>query len=164
MILSTAILLGCTQAAWGSPSPPTDATPFPPDLQSYGDEQLPGAVAILKHRIAAVPFNLVATLIFLAAIIHTFLTSRFLAVAHRWEHNHALKIARGEADRHSVHHGAELFHFLGEVEAVFGIWAVALLVAIVGFFDWPTAVNYITHKVNFTEAMFVVVIMTLVRS
>jgi len=161
VIIGTAILLGCTQAAWGSPTPPADSAPFPPDLQSYGDEQITGIVAILKHRIAAVPFNLVATLIFLAAIFHTFLTSRFLAVAHRWEHEHALKIARGEADRHSVHHGAGLFHFLGEVEAVFGIWAVALLVAIVGFFDWPTAVTYITHKVNFTEAMFVVVIMTL---
>jgi hypothetical protein len=161
VILYAAFLLVCAQATWASPSPPADAASFPPDLQSYGDEQLPGVAAILQHRIQAQPFNLVATLIFLAAIIHTFLTSRFLAVAHRWEHKHALKVARGEADRHSVHHGAEIFHFLGEVEAVFGIWAVALLVAIVGFFDWPTAVNYVTHKVNFTEAMFVVVIMTL---
>jgi hypothetical protein len=51
-----------------------------------------------------------------------------------------------------------LFHFLGKVEAVFGIWAAALVVAIVGFYNWSTVVNYISHTVNFTEAMFVVVI------
>ena len=54
-----------------------------------------------------------------------------------------------------------MFHFLGEVEAVFGIWAVALVIAIIGFYDWKTVVNYIGYKVNFTEALFVVVIMTL---
>ena len=51
--------------------------------------------------------------------------------------------------------------FLGEVEVVFGIWAVALVLAIVLFYDWSTAANYISHKVNYTEALFVVVIMTL---
>jgi hypothetical protein len=60
-----------------------------------------------------------------------------------------------------VHHGAEAFHFLGEVEAVFGIWAAALVGVIVLFFDWPTAKSYILYKVNFTEPMFVVVIMIL---
>jgi len=33
--------------------------------------------------------------------------------------------------------------------------------AIIGFYDWTTVVNYISHSVNFNEAMFVVVIMTL---
>ena len=60
-----------------------------------------------------------------------------------------------------MHLGAEAFHFLGEVEAVFGIWAAALVGVIVMFFDWPTAKSYILYKVNFTEPMFVVVIMTL---
>jgi hypothetical protein len=76
-------------------------------------------------------------------------------------HDHEEKIKKGLAPRDSVHHGAEIFHFLGEVEAVFGIWAAALLAAIVLFFDWPTAKSYILYKVNFTEPMFVVVIMTL---
>jgi hypothetical protein len=115
----------------------------------------------LKNRVKQEPFNLIATLIFLCAIIHIFLTSRFLAVAHKWEHEHEQKKKQGLADKHSVHHGAELFHFLGEVEVVFGIWAIALVGAILIFFDWSTAVNYIGYRVNFTEAMFVVVIMTL---
>jgi hypothetical protein len=38
---------------------------------------------------------------------------------------------------------------------------VALIIAVVLFFDWSTAVDYLSYKVNFTEALFVVVIMTL---
>ncbi|MBW2479331.1 MAG: putative Na+/H+ antiporter [Deltaproteobacteria bacterium] len=118
-------------------------------------------MAILKNRVRQVPFNLIATIIFFCAIVHTFLTSKFLAISHRWEHDHEEKKKLGQVDRHSVHHGAELFHFLGEVEAVFGIWVVALVGAIFFFYDWQTVVNYIGYRVNFTEPMFVVVIMTL---
>jgi hypothetical protein len=50
---------------------------------------------------------------------------------------------------------------MGEVEVVFGLWAIALVVAIVVFADWPTAVNYLSYQVDFTEPLFVVVIMTL---
>jgi hypothetical protein len=117
--------------------------------------------AILKNRIKQEPFNLIATLIFFCAIIHTFLTSKFLAIAHKWEHAHEENKKQGLAGKHSVHHGAELFDFLGEVEAVFGIWAIALAGAIFLFYDWKTVVNYISYRVNFTEALFVVVIMTL---
>jgi hypothetical protein len=139
----------------------TDAVVFPPSLESYDDSQMKGILTILVHRVQQEPFNLVATLIFIFAIVHTFLTGKFMGISHRWEHMHEMKIKNGKADRDSVHHGAELFHFLGEVEAVFGIWAGGLLLAVVLFHDWSTAVNYITHQVNFTEAMFVVVIMTL---
>ncbi len=141
--------------------PPKNANAFPPSLDSYNDADVDSIMAILKNRVRQVPFNLVATVIFFCAIIHTFLTSKFLAISHRWEHEHEEKKKQGLVDRHSVHHGAELFHFLGEVEAVFGIWAVALVGAIFFFYDWQTVVNYIGYRVNFTEPMFVVVIMTL---
>lgn len=138
-----------------------EALSFPPTLESYADSGLSGILAILKHRAVKVPFNVLATLIFFMAIIHTFLTSKFIAISHKWENEHKNKITRGEAGKYSVSHGAKLFHFLGEVEAVFGIWAAALVAAIIGFYDWTTVVNYISYTVNFTEAMFVVVIMTL---
>jgi hypothetical protein len=54
-----------------------------------------------------------------------------------------------------------VFHFLGEVEVVFGIWAIALVLAMIGFYDWKTMEYYISQRVNYTEPMFVVVIMTL---
>jgi len=147
--------------ALAAQNPPDDAGAFPRSLESYNDSEVKSIAAILKNRIKEEPFNLVATLIFFCAIIHTFLTSKFTAISHKWEHGHDKKKRQGQADRHSVHHGAELFHFLGEVEAVFGIWVIALTIAIVAFYDWNTMVNYVSYRVNFTEAMFVVVIMTL---
>lgn len=134
---------------------------FPPSLDRYDDAEIRGIGAILSHRIAQEPFNLVASLIFLFAIIHTFLTSKFLSIAHRWDHGHEQKKKEGKVDKESVHFGAEIFHSLGEVEVVFGVWAVALVIAITAFYDWQTSVCYIGQKVNFTEPIFVVVIMTL---
>lgn len=158
LIILALTVSGMVAAAGG---PPAVSPAFPPSLESYGDADMGSIGSILVNRIRQEPFNLVASLIFLGAIIHTFLTGRFMVIAHRWSHDHEEKIKKGLAPRDSVHHGAEVFHFLGEVEAVFGIWAAALLAAIVLFFDWPTAKSYILYKVNFTEPMFVVVIMTL---
>ena len=137
------------------------AAEFPRRLESYNDKDIKSIGAILANRIKQEPFNLVATLIFLCAIIHTFLTGKFMAIAHKWEHEHEQKIKKKLADKNSVHHGAELFHFLGEVEAVFGLWVMALAGAILAFYDWSTLVNYVAYNVNFVEAEFVVVIMTL---
>jgi hypothetical protein len=152
----------CVSAVFGA-SPVTVATTpdFPRGLDSYGDSEEINIFTILVNRIKQEPFNLVATLIFLAAIIHTFMTGKFMAVAHRWEHEHEKKIEQGKASRHTVHHGAELFHFFGEVEVVFGLWAIALVVAIFSFYDWNAVVHYLSNRVNYTEPMFVVVIMIL---
>jgi hypothetical protein len=149
----------------GNPSHAADPaamdTPFPRSLDSYNEAHLRGVLEIIIHRIQEEPFNLVATLIFLAAIIHTFMASTFMALSHKWHHEHAEKVKRGEARRYSVDFRAVVFHFLGEVEVVFGLWVVALVGAIVAFYDWSTVIAYIGHQVNFTEAAFVVVIMTL---
>ena len=154
------IILG-TGHGWAA-APASDATvDFPRSLESYNDQEIPGIMTVLKNRIQQQPFNLVATLIFFCAIVHTFLSAKLTALGHKWEHQHDEKISEGLADKYSVHYGAELFHFLGEVEVVFGLWAAALVVAIIGFFDWHTTVHYISYKVNFVEAMFVVTIMIL---
>lgn len=163
VLVSMAFLLvaGPVSAADGRHSEVSQAIEFPKSLESYGDEKADGLWTILKNRVRLEPFNIIATAIFFTAILHTFLTSRFIVIAHRWEKHHQEKIKTGRAARHSVHIGAELFHFLGEVEVVFGLWAAALTCAIFFFYDWNTLHFYITRRVNFTEAMFVVVIMTL---
>ena len=79
---------------------------FPPSLASYEDGHLDGIGDTLSHRMSVAPFNLAATALFLCAIIHTFLTSKFLEVSHRWEHDHHEKIERGERPKGSVHFGA----------------------------------------------------------
>jgi len=155
-----AVFLCCVVTTSASDSGPGGALEFPPDLESYDDAGRP-ILERLGKRIEADPFNLVGTLIFLLAVTHTFLCSKFMAAAHRLEHQHELKREKGEVPRNSVSHLARLMHFLGEVEVVFGLWAVLLLFAVVLLFNWSTAVDYVSYEVDYTEAMFVVVIMTL---
>jgi hypothetical protein len=56
---------------------------------------------------------------------------------------------------------AELMHFFGEVEVVFGMWAAVLLAAMAAYAGWDAAAHYVNDRVNFTEPLFVVVIMAL---
>jgi hypothetical protein len=56
---------------------------------------------------------------------------------------------------------AEVLHFFAEVEVVFGLWAVVLAIAFSAFRGWDAAKHYINDTVNYTEPLFVVVIMAL---
>jgi len=152
-------ICGCA-TAFASESGHVPELTFPTDLKSYGDAGLP-MLERLGHRITSNPFNLVGTLIFFLAVIHTFLCGKFTAFADRLASQHELKKEQGEVPRTSVSHSARLMGFLGEVEVVFGLWAVLLMLSVVLAFDWPTASNYVTYGVNYSEAMFVFVIMVL---
>lgn len=139
-----------------------DGELFPRPLNSYGAEV--GTVwDVLIARVAAEPFNLVATGIFLLAIVHTFLAPKLRRLSHVVEERHAARRSdsdnNGEPDE--VSFLGQVLHFFGEVEAVFGIWVVALIAALVSFKGVDTAVHYLGHTVNFTEPMFVVIIMAL---
>jgi hypothetical protein len=139
---------------------------FPRPLDQYNDAGMTSVSEVLRHRAAVEPFNVIATLIFFLAIIHTFLAKRFMHIAHVWRDKHEKKLrARGDEKRgrgrDEVSLKAEMMHFLGEIEAIFGIWVVPLLIAITIFRGWPAAEQYVSHGVNFTEPMFVVVVMTI---
>ncbi len=156
-------------------APPSGAgapASFPLPAESYADDGgRSGPLGqVLADRIAREPLNLVATLLFLGAIIHTFLAPRFMHLSHRWQREHAEHIHRAgrtaeakpqRGAKSDVSFKAEVAHFLGEVEAIFGIWVLPLLAAIFYFKDWPTAQGYVAHGVNFTEPMFVVVILSI---
>ena len=136
-----------------------DAAAFPTPLQAYPDVA-GGLLATLAARVDAVPFNAVATGIFALAILHTFAAARFSQLAHDIQHRHDV---RREASGLPPHPSlaAEILHFVGEVEVIFGLWAIVLLFAITGWFGWQTAQHYFNDTVNYTEPMFVVVIMAL---
>ena len=115
---------------------------------------------MLWARIEADPFNAVATAIFLLAVFHTFFAARFIDASHRLQHRRdAEAAAAGRPVVPSV--AAELLHFLGEVEVVFALWGVPLVLAIVLSRGWATAAHYLNDTVTYTEPMFVVVIMAL---
>lgn len=138
---------------------------FPPPVEAYGDAGMGGVGAKLLHRIQTEPFNLAASIIFFLAIIHTFLVAKFRHVAHAAEHDlsqlPASELDEATAERQDrLKFKATVFHFLGEVEAVFGIWLLALFGAFVAFRDFGTAVRYL-NGVNYAEPIFVTVIMAI---
>jgi hypothetical protein len=163
------ILIGLL-AATGAAAAETSVLPIP--LTAYREAADAGLFEVLRGRIASEPFNLVATIIFLLAIGHTFLTAKFRHWAHLAEEAHAHRPprhaeGRGGADANDdglpdeVSFKGQVLHFFGEVEAVFGLWVVVLIGAIVWFFGWSAVLDYIGQRVNFTEPMFVVVIMAI---
>jgi hypothetical protein len=115
---------------------------------------------ILAERAQGEPFNAIATAIFVLAILHTFAAARFTALSHAIQHRHDER-ARAAGRRQTPSVMAELLHFLGEVEVVFGLWAIVLLVAMIGYSGWEKAKHYFNDEVDYTEALFVVVIMAL---
>jgi hypothetical protein len=145
-------------------------TQFPRPLDSYAPQPAKASVFdILKARVQEEPFNLVATIIFFLAIAHTFAAPTFLRLSHRFEREHQEQLARAgrklqPGSREEVSFKAQIFHFLGEVEAIFGIWVIPLLIALTVSKGWPQARDYMAQGTNFTEPIFVVVIMTMAAS
>lgn len=135
-------------------------TAFPLPLADYIDPVGGSLLDVLASRLAAQPINGVATAIFLLAVLHTFVANRFRRWAHEAQHAYDAELrARGETPHPSFK--AEMLHFFGEVEVVFGLWVLVLLAAITVALDWPTAQAYVTETVHYTEPMFVVVIMAM---
>jgi hypothetical protein len=140
---------------------------FPPALDSYNDSHLTSLKEILANHIATEPLNLYASLIFLCAILHTFMAGKFTAIAHEITKKHHEKNSnnrnkgkyKGDVVE-TVSFTAVFFHFLGEVEVVFGLWVLPLFWLIAYYHGIHSSVDYMS-SVNFTEPMFVVIIMTL---
>ncbi|HIY70718.1 MAG TPA: putative Na+/H+ antiporter [Candidatus Luteimonas excrementigallinarum] len=86
--------------------------------------------------------QLVATVLFALAIIHTFSTKYFQRLA----------------QRQPAHSG--IWHLLAEVEVVFGFWAMIFVVVMVAMAGGSEATAYVDSR-NFTEPMFVFAIMVI---
>jgi hypothetical protein len=133
---------------------------YPLPLTSYPALDGAGLFEVLRARAALEPFNVVATAIFFLAIAHTFLAARFTRMADRVQHEHDER-QRASGREASPSIPAELLHFVGEIEVVFGLWVVPLLAALALNKGGSAATHYLNDTVNFTEPMFVVVIMVL---
>ncbi|MDB5932185.1 MAG: hypothetical protein JWR60_3892, partial [Polaromonas sp.] len=82
----------------------------------------------------------IAAAIFAVALLHTFTAKQFERLSHRYP-------------RH-----AGLFHLLGEVEVVFGFWAIVLVMAMALVAGGSVALSYAESR-NYTEPLFVFVVM-----
>jgi hypothetical protein len=94
---------------------------------------------------APTTLEIVGLVLFCVAVVHTFSVKYFERLAHRYP----------------THGG--LFHFLGEVEAVFGLWAMVLFVYMMATLGEDNAVKYLETR-NYTEPLFVFVIMVIAAS
>ncbi|HYF50667.1 MAG TPA: putative Na+/H+ antiporter [Planctomycetota bacterium] len=111
---------------------------------------LGGSAAAAEHAQASTAttnstLQHIATALFALAVLHTFLVGRFRAWAHRYPSGSKME---------------NLLHLLGEVEAVFVMWAAALFAAIASFDSWHSAVAYIESR-DYTEPKFVFAIMAI---
>lgn len=86
--------------------------------------------------------QIIGAALFAVAILHTFATKYFEHLAHT----------------QPAHAG--LWHLLGEVEVVFGFWALVLVIAMFAIDGAVAATHYIDTR-NFTEPMFVFAIMVI---
>lgn len=162
------LLVGISGAAWAAGAE-GGAVAFPRPLADYAGGETADLLGTLGGRIRLEPFNLVATVIFGLAVLHTFLAARIRHWGHVVEERHRARLrprpARtdrdGDGRADEVSFWGQTLHFLGEVEAVFGVWAVVLAVALASSKGLATAVRYVGEQVNYTEPMFVVVIMAL---
>jgi hypothetical protein len=89
--------------------------------------------------------EIIATLLFAIAVLHTFSVPVFARLAHRG----------------GTHAG--MWHLLSEVEAVFGVWAFVLIVCMALAGGTESAISYMDTR-NFTEPLFVFVIMVVAGS
>jgi len=89
--------------------------------------------------------DLVAAILFATALLHTFAAKQIERLAHRWP-------------RH-----AGMLHLLGEVEVVFGFWAIVLVLAMALLSGGPAALAYAESR-NYTEPLFVFVVMVIAGS
>jgi Putative Na+/H+ antiporter len=138
-------------------------TILPFALDSYHDPAGASLWEIFVSRATEHPLNLVAAVIFFLAICHTLLTSRFTHLGHYLERKRIREMeaeGRVYVKERDMSFRSEIFLFLGEVEVVFGLWVIALLGAIISFYSWDTAVEYLDSR-NYREPLFVIVIMTL---
>ena len=171
LILLFALLAPSAFAAGGGHGP-AEPPPFIQKMAEFPElEEAAGKTEImdrLSFRISEEPFLLVATIIFVLAIVHTFFAVPLTKLAHKVQHEHDERIKReneaaGETTEEieMVSFKATALHFLGEVEAIFGIWVLVLVAAIWGFYDVDAVTGYISGTVVYTEPMFVVIIMAL---
>ncbi len=89
--------------------------------------------------------QIIATCLFIVAIIHTFSTSVFEKLSHKYP----------------SHYG--LFHLLGEVEIVFGFWALVLVLSMSYLDGIKNATHYVESQ-NYVEPLFVFAVMVVAAS
>lgn len=87
--------------------------------------------------------ELLGTIFFALAVLHTFLVGRFTAWAHHFPKDSLWN---------------NVLHLFGEIEAVFAIWASVFMLLYIGLDGWAAAIAY-QNSLSFLEPFFIFAIM-----
>ncbi len=163
LLLAMALVSGAADLSATAPTNAPGLSTFPPHLESYNDADMTAVWDVLTNRVHQEPFNLWASLIFLAAVIHTFLTHKFIRWANVLEKRREARLKANDANPGpgSASMPARVLHFLGEVEVVFGIWVVPLFALMMWRVGRQPTLDYLNHRVSYSEPLFVVTIMAI---
>ncbi len=126
-------------------------------IHEYENEPTVNAEEEIAYRAEIDPLNIISTAIFVLAIIHIFFARRISQLAARLNHRYAQSHGGNVEHKYFL---AEILHFLGEVEIIFGIWVIPLLIAITWSYDWETALDYLNSR-NYVEAIAVMIVMVM---
>ncbi len=119
------------------------------DTRLYNDDNLSTFFEQIFHRLDVQPENGIFLLIFLFAIIHSFFAPKIHAYARR----------KREVSP-SGFNFSSLLSFVGEVEVVFGLWAIPLLAFLAWSFGWTGMLDYV-DRWDFKEPLYILVTMAI---
>ena len=144
---------------------------FPIPLSQYEDDPEDSLLTQLEKRNQqSNGFNLAVTLVFFGAIVHTFLAGKFERLSHKLALQHKEKLLTSgfrvmhPEERMPVSFASAIFHFLGEVEAVFGIWIIPFLLVCCHYYSFADFSNYLNYDCSFVEPLFVMIVMIVASS
>jgi len=151
----------------------TPSASFPPSLESFQSKEQPGLSVgeQIAARAADSPFSVWATLIFILAILHSFAANSIKDFAHHKEQAFIAALekqgwkAEYPEQQAPVPFGIRLLHYLGEVEIIFALWVLPLLLVSGIYYSFSDFKHYLLQGCNgFTEPLFVVAIMIIAAS
>lgn len=102
----------------------------------YNDSHIVSLFDELKYRVEVQPINLLFLLLFISAILHTFLAHCFMNST------------------------KEKTPFFAELEIIFGLWCIPLILAICWVYSPSVAMNYL-HTQNYNESLLMIVAMSI---
>jgi len=151
-----------------------ESTRLPPPLEDYQkyekEHNLTGVWNVLCSRVKQTPFNLVATILFMLAILHTFVAISITNHANKLEERHLEKLRKEKGEdaavraSHQTYIPSRILHFLGEVEVVFALWCIPLVIAMICMYSYKDFVGFFDTKLDYKEPLFVVAIMIMANT
>src|ERR1700722_831941 len=141
-----------------------DASPFIFNVEDYNDQGIASIWEKLKERVEIQPINLFFLVIFIIAIVHSFFSHRLMRMS-KAENRiieqigiaNPLSTPKKVSSTRKIRFW-ELLYFFSEIEIIFGLWCIPVLIAITYRYGWESTFDYLNRE-KYQESLFIVVAM-----